>query len=232
MRLSLGLEQKLVQKQVLAPRMIQSMEILQLPVLALEERIEQEMNENPMLESSEQDPDAPEEPVERENPDAPAESEKEMVVDEGNDNTDDFERLVEMDREFPDAFDDSPRRSANRIDEIASRKHDAMANIAARAETLQHYLEMQLGEMDLDDDLLDMAERVVTSLDSNGYLTTNRWMICCRPDADEERRKLARRALEVVQSLEPRGVGARDLRECLLLQLKSRTCRCTTRSRR
>ena len=83
MRLSLGLEQKLVQKQVLAPRMIQSMEILQLPVLALEERIEQEMNENPMLESTEQDPDAPEEPVERENPDAPTESEKEMVVDEG-----------------------------------------------------------------------------------------------------------------------------------------------------
>ncbi len=218
MRLSLGLEQKLVQKQVLAPRMIQSMEILQLPVLALEERIEQEMNENPMLESSEQDPDAPEEPVERENPDAPAESEKEMVVDEGNDNTDDFERLVEMDREFPDAFDDSPRRSANRIDEIASRKHDAMANIAARAETLQHYLEMQLGEMDLNDELLEMAERVVTSLDSNGYLTTS--LDDLLPgDADEEMRKLARRALEVVQSLEPRGVGARDLRECLLLQL-------------
>ena len=50
MRLSLGLEQRQVQVQKLAPRMIQSMEILQLPILALQERIEQEMNENPVLE--------------------------------------------------------------------------------------------------------------------------------------------------------------------------------------
>ena len=50
MRLSLGQDLRLVQKQVLAPRMIQSMEILQLPILALQERIEQEMEENPVLE--------------------------------------------------------------------------------------------------------------------------------------------------------------------------------------
>ena len=69
MRLSLGLEQKLVQKQVLAPRMIQSMEILQLPLLALEERIEQELNDNPILEMRESDPDMPEEPTDRDDPD-------------------------------------------------------------------------------------------------------------------------------------------------------------------
>ena len=219
MRLSFGLEQKLVQKQILAPRMIQSMEILQLPVLALEERIEQEMNENPMLETQERDPDVPDEAGERENPDALTENEKELVVDENKDNEADFERLVEMDQEFPDAFDDGPRRSVNRMEEIASRKHDAMANIAARAETLQHYLEMQLGEMELDDDLLEMAERIVTSLDSNGYLATSLEDLL-PPDADEATLALARRALEVVQSLDPPGVGARDLRECLLLQLR------------
>ena len=67
MRLSFGLEQKLVQKQVLAPRMIQSMEILQLPLMALQERIEQELVENPMLEES---PEAPEdgEPGEEDGP--------------------------------------------------------------------------------------------------------------------------------------------------------------------
>ena len=123
MRLSFGLETRQIQTQKLAPRMIQSMEILQLPVLALEERIEQEMNENPMLETREQDPDSPEEPVERENPDAPADSEKELVVDENKDNKDDFERLVEMDREFPDAFDDSPRRSVRNC--ARSWAHDA-----------------------------------------------------------------------------------------------------------
>ena len=61
MRLSLGFEQKQVQKQILAPRMIQSMEILQLPILALEARIDQELNENPLLERQEKDPDLPEE---------------------------------------------------------------------------------------------------------------------------------------------------------------------------
>ena len=123
-----------------------------------------------------------------------------------------------MDQEFPEAFDDGPRRSANRIEELSSRKHDAMANIAARAETLQHYLEMQLGELDLDDDLSEMAERIVTSLDSNGYLNCSLEDLL-PPDATAEQLAQARRALDVVQSLEPAGVGARDLRECLILQL-------------
>ena len=71
MRLSFGQELRLVQKQVLAPRMIQSMEILQLPIMALQERIEQEIQENPCLDLSEEDRDLPEEPAEVENPDAP-----------------------------------------------------------------------------------------------------------------------------------------------------------------
>jgi RNA polymerase sigma-54 factor len=213
------LQARQTQEMRLAPQMIQSMEILQLPVLALQERIEQEMNENPMLETPESDPDVPDEAAERENPDAPTENEKELVVDENKDNEADFERLVEMDQEFPEAFDDGPRRSINRMEEIANRKHDAMANIAARAETLQHYLEMQLGEMDLEDDLLSMAERILTSLDTNGYLTTSLEDLL-PPNSDEAKLALARRALEVVQSLDPPGVGARDLRECLLLQLR------------
>ena len=58
MRLSLGQDLRMVQKQVLAPRMIQSMEILQLSILALQERIEQEMEENPILELQEEEPEA------------------------------------------------------------------------------------------------------------------------------------------------------------------------------
>ena len=70
MRLSMGQELRLVQKQVLAPRMIQSMEILQLPILALQERIDREMQENPILDLNEEDPDLPDESVEKDNPDA------------------------------------------------------------------------------------------------------------------------------------------------------------------
>ena len=61
MRMSLGLQARQSQVQKLAPRMIQSMEILQLPMLALQERIEQEMNENPLLEQQDADPLAPDE---------------------------------------------------------------------------------------------------------------------------------------------------------------------------
>jgi RNA polymerase sigma-54 factor len=217
MRLSFGLEQKLVQKQVLAPRMIQSMEILQLPVLALQERIEQEMNENPLLEKREDDPDIPEEPTERENPDAPAEGEQELVL-KSDDDSDDFERLLNMDREFPGTFDDGPRVSSGGIQDAGDRKHDAMANLVARPETLQDHLEIQLHELDLEKTLRLMAERIISSLDSNGYLQGSLEDLL-PPDASAEQLELARKALAVVQQLEPAGIGCRDLRECLLLQL-------------
>ena len=195
------------------------MEILQLPVLALEERIEQELIENPMLEAREGDPALPDETTEeRDNPDAPTAEEKELVVEDKADNVDDFERLLEMDREFPDHFDDSPRRSANGMMEEADRKHDAIANIAERHQTLQDHLELQLGELDLSDELHEMCERVVSSLDSNGYLSGSLADIL-PPGSDKVTLAQAEEALLIVQTLDPPGVGARDLRECLLLQL-------------
>ena len=88
--------------------MIQSMEILQLPIMALQERIDEEMNENPLLEMGEQDPDLPEEPRERENPDAPSAEERELVLDEKNTEAD-FERLMQLNEDVPDHFDEAPR---------------------------------------------------------------------------------------------------------------------------
>ncbi|HPP51802.1 MAG TPA: RNA polymerase sigma-54 factor, partial [Thermoguttaceae bacterium] len=117
MRLSLGQEMRQVQKQILAPRMIQSMEILQLPILALQERIEQEMQENPVLEQVEIDPDAApeesEEPLEPTPSEPVAESEREFVIDEAKPEAD-FERLVEMDEQWPEHFEEHTRPSRNR----------------------------------------------------------------------------------------------------------------------
>ena len=82
MRLSLGQQMQLAQKQVLAPRMIQSMEILQLPLMALQERIEQEMEDNPVLDQVEVDADEPEEPPEGgSRPSSVADTERELVVE-------------------------------------------------------------------------------------------------------------------------------------------------------
>jgi RNA polymerase sigma-54 factor len=123
-----------------------------------------------------------------------------------------------MDSEFPDHFNDAPRRSAAGLAEAGDRKLDAMANIAARTETLQDYLQHQLGELELTEELRMMAERIISSLDSNGYLTGSLEDVL-PPMSDPSALSLAEKALQIVQQLEPPGIAARDLRECLLLQL-------------
>src|SRR5213596_3588059 len=105
MRLDTTMTQRMDQRMILAPRMIQSMEILQLPIMSLQERIEQEIQENPVLDLQEEDADLPEEPAEAVvNPDAPSEEERELVVDEAKNNEADFERLLNLDEEWPDHF--------------------------------------------------------------------------------------------------------------------------------
>jgi len=221
MRLSLGQDLRLVQKQVLAPRMIQSMEILQLPILALEERIEQEMEENPVLEIAEDELEASveeEASEERLSPDAPSEEERELVIDETHANEGDFERLLNMDEEWPDHFEERSHPSRNEVEEAGERKVDAMANMVARPQSLQDYLHDQLGWFDVAPDLRAMADRIIYNLDTNGYLQ-GRLEDVLGSDAGAEELALAQRALALVQKLDPPGVGARDLRECLLLQV-------------
>src|SRR5687767_16031262 len=101
MRLDTSMTQRMEQKMILAPRMIQSMEILQLPIMALQERIEHELQENPVLEqkdSSEEQTTTDGEttevaetpPVEeRRDPDNP---ERELVIDDKGGNEQDFDR--------------------------------------------------------------------------------------------------------------------------------------------
>lgn len=228
MRLSFSQDLRLVQKQMLAPRMIQSMEILQLPILALQERIEHEMEENPVLEMLDEESDSEGdtedgELADRVSPDGPTEEERELVIDETHSNEQDFERLMNMDEEWPDHFEERSHTSRAEVEEAGERKLDAMANMASRPQTLHDYLHDQLGWFDLQPDLRAMADRIIYNLDSNGYLQ-GRLDDLLPPDskpgdAAESERNLAERALALVQKLDPPGVGARDLRECLLLQL-------------
>ena len=221
MRLSLGQDLRLVQKQVMAPRMIQSMEILQLPILALEERIEQEIEENPVLDLREEDPDLPAETDEaapEEPPDAPSEEERELVISETVRNEDDFERLMKMDEEWPDHFEEHSRPSRAETEEAGERKLDAMANMVARPQTLQDYLRDQLGWFGIDAPLRAMCERIIYNLDDNGYLQ-GRLEDLLGLEATKDDLALAQKALAVVQRLDPPGVAAREAKECLLLQL-------------
>lgn len=224
MRLSIGQHLQQKQVQTLAPRMIQSMEILQLPITQLQERIDQEMNENPLLEMLDADPALPEEPKEEEKPTSKSEDEKELVVDNEHNNADDFERLLNLQNEVPEQSDEYTRPSSNRIEESSERKLDTLANIEDRPETLHEYLIHQLGELDLDDDLYRMCERIISSLDpeDGGYLRASLMDLLpasCGPDQIE----LAEKALDVIHQLDPPGVAARDLKECLTLQITPKT---------
>ena len=108
--------------------------------------------------------------VETPNPDAPTPEERELVVDETKDNEADFERLLNMDEEWPDHFEERSRPSATRLAEEGDRQHDAMANMVDRPQSLHEYLHDQLSWFDLDEPLRQMCDRIIYSLDSNGYL--------------------------------------------------------------
>jgi len=223
MRMSMGLEARQLQTQKLAPRMIQSMEILQLPLQALQERIEQEMNENPLLEQSDVDPNSPDEgdDDDRGTNEPVSEMEKELVVGDDRDNADDFERLLNMDSELPSTFDDSFRQSSGRMQDEADRRHDLMSNAESRPESLNDYLLHQLAELDIDDRVEQFAERIISTLDARdgGYLRIPLADLL-PPTHTPEDLTIAEESLRVVQSMDPAGIAARDLRECLTNQLR------------
>jgi RNA polymerase sigma-54 factor len=218
----------MAQKQVLAPRMIQSMEILQLPIIALQERIEQEMEDNPVLDQIEPTEDEETIAAETESPDALPDTERELVVKDSENNEDDFERLLNMAENLPDDYEERSRPSRGEIEAEGDRRHDQMANMVARPESLQDYLDHQLSWFDLDDETRRMADRIIYNLDSNGYLKSplEDLLPPTPPDVNGDaaawrtaQLAVAERALTVVQRLDPPGVGARTLKECLLLQL-------------
>lgn len=208
MRLSTGLHTRLEQRLKLAPQIIQSIEILQLPTLALEELIHQEMTDNPVLEMRQMEPpDQPQETREDEVPNEP-------VADaDADDDQDPVEREVQEDwREF---FGERPTRQGI---EASDRKQDAMLNTAARPATLQEGLLAQFRLLNADNAVAAAATDIIYNLDDAGYLqysledlvagSKERYML---PEAEE--------ALRLVQGLDPAGIGARNLAECLLLQV-------------
>jgi RNA polymerase sigma-54 factor len=227
MRMSFGQEMRMAQKQMLAPRMIQSMEILQLPLQALEERIEQEIQNNETLEVEEAEGDSGGGEPGATVAELPAVTErtvdeKPLVVDQEHANQADFERSYDWANEYPDSDDDRSRPSAARIDEASDRYLDAMANMEERPETLFNHLHDQLSNYDLSALERQAAEKIVYNLDANGYLSTPLEDLV-DPDGPPDRATqlaLLEKALGVVQGMDPLGVAARDLRECLLLQIR------------
>ena len=222
MKFSFGqnLQQKM--SQTMSPRMFQSMEILRLAQAELDEKIEQELIDNPVLEMLSDGPENDE--AEKKEPKEKDVEQKELVIEESQNNADDFERLLNLDQDNPEYFDERPRMSANRIQESSDRQHDMMANVTTRSETLHEYLIQQLHERDIDPKVLKMAERIVSTLSAaDGAYFRASLSDLLPKDATEEDADLAETALAHVQDLEPVGVAARTLSERLMMQLSSKT---------
>lgn len=228
MQLGQSLALRTDQRQILTPRMIQSMEILQMPLAQLEERIEQELASNPVLElrepeGEEPSADKPKDSFSREPVTALA-PDREQITQA------DFDRLGRIadyleNEEWSPSYSVRPRSSV-RSDGERDAKVDALANTADRSGNLADHLLRQWAFVSPPRDAsaevaaqFDRAGRlIIDHLDPDGYLRTSLEVIR-NSSPDPPPMAALEAALKAVQKLDPPGVGARDLIECFLLQL-------------
>ena len=201
---------------VLAPRMIQSMEILQLPILALQERIEQELNNNPVLEIEE--PANPEEAQSAEQQPQDDINEKDLVVNTDNNKVEDFERLDSLDDDFKSYMSEAGSFHPRPRTDERDGKLEAIKNTAAPSQSLHEYLAEQWGLVEVEEPVKAAGDVIIDYIDDRGYLTVRLEQLHNKDKHDFTLEHL-KQALELVQKLEPSGVGARDLKECLLIQM-------------
>ena len=215
MKLEMTGQMRMEQRMKLAPHMIQSMEILQLPILALQERIEQELNSNPVLELDDSTaPETTEAPEETPPEDI---AEKALVVDAEN-RAEDFERLESIGDEFKEFLDQSGPYYGRRDDGEKDLKLEAIKNAAAPPQSLHDYLTEQWRLVDADEPIKKAGSRIIDYIDERGYLSVPLEQLHNKDETGFTPEHL-KEALRLVQELDPPGVGAQDLRECLLIQL-------------
>ncbi|MBI1343588.1 MAG: RNA polymerase factor sigma-54 [Terrimonas sp.] len=210
MALSQGLHQKLLQK--LSPQQIQLMKLLQVPTSNLEERIKEEMEENPALELDEEGHNDADEIKDEFTETAEEDFEEKDGSEEDYENVDISEYVQEGD----DDVADYRLREDNYSDEETQ-------TIPVKTET-SFYENMltQLGMLKLEPREQRIAEHIIGSIDEDGYLRRETSAIV---DDLAFRQNIMATAQEVeqiidkIQQFDPPGVGARDLQECLLLQL-------------
>ncbi len=228
MRFQTSQQMKLGQHMKLAPRMIQSMEILQMPLAELCERIEQELESNPTIELAEIDPSLRDRSQE-----TSSSADQELSIDP--ESASDFARLDDYTAANPDAaentysdakmtrdFDDLPRTRS--VSGERDAKMDAMASAPARAASLTDQLLDQWSLVDVNERMKVLGEVLIQNLDEDGYLRSSFEEVADRASEDvkalepsEADWELALQAVQLL--LEPAGVGARDAKECLLIQI-------------
>ncbi len=198
------LQQKLLQK--LSPQQIQMIKLLEVPTLQIEERIKKELEENPALEEGADDEDLP------------AEQDDD---DQFEDNDKDQEEFTLDDYIEEDDIPDYRLQSKNYSKDDEKRSEIPFSG----GQSFHEHLESQLGLRDLTEKQKILGEYILGNIDEDGYLRRDLENIVDdlafiqNIEATEEELE---EILKIIQDLEPAGVGARTLRECLLLQIEKR----------
>ncbi|MHB8521515.1 MAG: RNA polymerase factor sigma-54 [Limisphaerales bacterium] len=223
----LYLSQKMALQQVLAPQLQQSLVLLQAPTLELKALVEQELQQNPVLEEAQE--------LEPEEKAVPEEEEASREVDAAEPPADvtsdpatekpspepaddfqaEFERLTQLDQEWRDHFSqtNAPLRQSSEEEE----KRQFMFDSLVAAPSLQEDLLEQVRQSDLTPEQRPIAELIVGNIDDYGYLQASVDELAFSTNIPVE--KIVE-VLKVIRTFQPPGVGARDLRECLMMQLE------------
>ncbi len=205
------LEQKLQQK--LSPQQIQLMKLLQVPAVALEQRIKQEIEENPALEDMAEDTD---------DMDDFQDDDTNSELEEGQEPESDFEENVENDFSLDDYIDDddTPEYKLNAKNPSADDENREMPFASQSSFYEQLYEQLQMRPLSEND--YRIGEYIIGNIDENGYLKRDSYSLSndlafglnLMVEADK-----VEEIIMLIQQFDPPGVAARDLRECLILQL-------------
>ncbi|MGO4817409.1 RNA polymerase factor sigma-54 [Flavobacterium sp. W22_SRS_FP1] len=201
---------KLSQK--LSPQQIQLMKLIQLPTQAFEQRLLEEMNENPALEAGKEEEEYEKDEYENEDYDDYDDSESDRIEAED----------INIDEYLSnDETPDYKTQANNYSDDDEERESPLAAPVSFHQDLIN-----QLNTFILNDDERDIAEFLVGSIDDMGYIRRSVADIVddlAFTQGTYTDELTVERMLHVIHELEPSGVGARDLQECLLLQLKHKT---------
>lgn len=225
----LHLSQRMSQQQILAPQLQQSLAFLQAPTLELRALVAQELEQNPTLEEV-PEMEIEEEKRREEGDDSsvsqldPAEPPEDVVFDPAREKPDsepvddfqaEFEKLTKIDDDWRDFF--SQTQVPNRASQEDEEKRQFMMDSIVQETSLQEALIEQLRTSDVPEDRMSIAEMIVGNIDDYGYLQATVDELSFSTSIPCE---LIGETLKIIQSFHPPGVGARNLKECLLLQLE------------
>jgi RNA polymerase sigma-54 factor len=192
---------RLSQRLAMTPSLLQKIELLTLSRLELSELINQELAENPVLEEQQEGPDG--EAIER-------------VTEQQTSEQAEGDSYEDFDYEYFFGEYLSPAQAKHEYE--ADDDRPSFDLFLANPSTLIDHLEWQLNLSDVPADIRPIADFIIGNINADGYLTVSVEEISVGLGAPVEK---VEKALAIVQSLDPTGVGARDLRECLLIQVRA-----------